>query len=344
MLSTDFIARILGLFILSIVGARIGADVSSSLNLPLESSSLLFGMIGALLGLFVTPSLTVRPIQAMNKSIRDTPTELLFSMFIGGGIGLMLALLMAYPLSLLPNPLNSYLPPAISVIGGYLGIVISRSRAYDLTDLILRRRYGNISQQSNRKLLVDTSVLIDGRIVDIAQTGFLGGTLLITEFVMRELQQVADSSDPVRRNRGRRGLEKVKELMQNTVTPVQVIDDDIEGTLEVDDKLVSLAIQLEAYLLTNDYPLAKIAEAQGVTVLNINLLANAVRMLYIPGETFPLHIIQDGTDEGQGVGYLEDGTMVVVENGRRYMDRTVRVEATKVINREAGRMIFAVVI
>jgi uncharacterized protein YacL len=344
MLSAEFITRIIGLFVFSIIGARFGLDVASSLNLPPDSSALLFSLVGAIFGVAVTPFLTVRPVTSLNKSIRDIQPETLIISVIGGAIGLTIALLMAYPLSLMPEPLNAYFPPALSIVGGYLGLTIARSRAREFVDMFTKNRSGQgVSVQSNRKLLVDTSVLIDGRIVDIAMTGFLGGTLLIPEFVMRELQQVADSADSIRRNRGRRGLEKVKELMQNDVTPVRVIDDDVEGLHEVDDKLIALAIQLEAYLLTNDYPLAKIAEAQSVTVLNINLLANAVRMLYIPGETFALHIIQEGTDDGQGVGYLEDGTMVVVENGRRYMDRTVRVEATKVINREAGRMIFAVV-
>ncbi len=345
MLSAEFISRIIGLFLLSILGARVGVDVAPGLNLPPDASALLFSMVGALVGITLTPFLTVRPVVALNKSIRDIQPESLVVSIIGAAIGLTLALLMAYPLSLMPNPLNAYFPPAVSIVGGYLGLTISRMRAREIVDIFRKNRSGQgISVQSNRKLLVDTSVLIDGRIVDISMTGFLGGTLLIPEFVMRELQQVADSADSIRRNRGRRGLEKVKELMHNDVTPVRVIDDDIDGLHEVDDKLIVLAIQLEAYLLTNDYPLAKIAEAQGVTVLNINLLANAVRMLFIPGETFALHIIQEGTDDGQGVGYLEDGTMVVVEHGRRYMDRTVRVEATKVINREAGRMIFAVVV
>src|SRR5690606_33269708 len=160
-----------------------------------------------------------------------------------------------------PSPLSSWIPPITSILGGYLGVTIFRVRARELWEAFNKNRSGQgISVQSNRKLLVDTSVLIDGRIVDVSKTGFLGGTLLIPEFVMRELQQVADSSDVLRRNRGRRGLEQVKELMRNDVTPVRVIDDDIEGLTEVDDKLVTLAIQLEAYLLTNDYPLAKIAE------------------------------------------------------------------------------------
>jgi len=146
----------------------------------------------------------------------------------------------------------------------------------------------------------------------------------------------------MRRKRGRRGLLKVSELQRNDVTPVKMIDDDVEGISEVDDKLVALAIQKDAYLITNDYPLAKVAESQGVTVLNINLLSNVVRAVYIPGESFMLNIFQEGTDPEQGVGYLDDGTMVVVEDGRGYMGETIEVEVTRLINRPAGRIIFAV--
>jgi uncharacterized protein YacL len=265
---------------------------------------------------------------------------------MGALVGLGIALLVAYPLSLLPPPLNQLLPPAISVLAGYLGVSIFSRRAREVWDVLGDRmgvkRSRLLAMQSSRQLLLDTSVLIDGRIVEISKTGFVGGTLLIPRFVLTELHQVADSSDPLRRNRGRRGLIKVNELQRNNIVPVKVIDDDIEEIAEVDDKLVALAIQMDAYLVTNDYPLSKVAEGQGVTVLNINLLSNAVRSVYIPGETFPLHIIQEGRDVGQGVGYLEDGTMVVVENGKNYMDRTVPVTVTKLINREAGRMIFAV--
>ncbi|MFW5690989.1 MAG: PIN/TRAM domain-containing protein [Chloroflexota bacterium] len=344
MATVDFISRVIGLFVFTFLGARLGVDAADTIALPADASATIFGLVGALFGLTLTPWLTVRPLAAVNRTIREMPVETFLMALLGAVVGLGIALLLAYPLSLLPRPFNNLVPPAVSIIGGYLGVAIFRHRAREIWDLLIGKssRAGRISLQSARKLLVDTNVLIDGRIVDIAKTGFLGGSLLIPRFVMTELHQVADSSDTMRRNRGRRGLDKVRELMRNDITPVKVIDDDVEEINEVDDKLIALAIQMDASIITNDYPMAKVAEAQGVTVLNINLLANAVRSVYIPGETFPLHIIQEGTDEGQGVGYLEDGTMVVVENGKRFMDRTVRVEVTKLINREAGRLIFAI--
>lgn len=344
MATVDFLSRIVGLFVFTILGARVGAEISSTLEIPSDASALVFGLVGALFGLIMTPWVIVRPVQFANQSTREMPVETFVMLVVGAFVGLVLALLMAYPLSLLPEPFGDFLPPAASLIIGYLGITIFRVRAREIWQILGPgggRRGRVLGTDSSRQLLLDTSVLIDGRIVDIAKSGFLGGTLIIPRFVMNELHQVADSSDQLRRNRGRRGLVKVNELQRNDVIAVKIIDDDIEGINEVDDKLVALAMQMDALLVTNDYPLGKVAESQGVSVLNINVLANAVRSIYIPGEIFPLHIIQEGTDSGQGVGYLDDGTMVVVESGRRYMDRTIEVMVTKLINREAGRMIFA---
>jgi uncharacterized protein YacL len=344
MATVDFISRIIGLFIFTFLGARFGVDAAETISLPADASATIFGLVGALFGLTLTPWVSVRPLAALNQDIKEMPIDRFIMALVGGAIGLVLALLLAYPLSLLPPPFDELLPPLASVLGGYLGVTVFRVRAKEIWDWLGRDSSGSTRRvpfQASRKLLVDTSVLIDGRIVDIAETGFIGGSLMIPRFVMTELHQVADSPDPLRRNRGRRGVDKLKELTRSEVTPVKIIDDDILEIDEVDDKLVALALDLDASLITNDYPLAKVAEAQGVLVLNINLLANAVRSVYIPGERFPLHIIQEGTDEGQGVGYLDDGTMVVVENGKRYMDRTIRVEVTKLINRPAGRMIFA---
>lgn len=344
--AADFASRIIGLFVFTFIGAWLGADASSALSMPADASSLLFALVGALVGLILTPWITVRPVRALSHSVKEMPIEVFFMTLIGAFVGLLLALLAVYPLSLLPPPFNHVIPPAVTIIGFYIGISIFRLRSREIWEVLGEemgvKRSRMFTMQSSRQLLLDTSVLIDGRIVEIAKTGFVGGTMLIPRFVLAELHQVADSSDTLRRNRGRRGLIKVNELQRNNVVPVRVIEDDIEEIQEVDSKLVALALRMDAYLVTNDYPLSKVAEGQGVTVLNMNLLANAVRSAYIPGETFPLHVIQEGKDTGQGVGYLDDGTMVVVENGRQFMDRTIRVTVTKLINREAGRMIFAV--
>ena len=341
--TVDFVSRIVGLFVFTFIGASLGVGAAEPLALPSDATSLIFGLVGALFGLVLTPWISVRPVQMVNQTVTELPAESFLTMLFGGFIGLLLALLFAYPLSLLPEPFNQVLPTAVSIAAFYLGVTAFRLRAHELWDVVGGgKRSRGMAAQADRQLLLDTSVLIDGRIVDIAKAGFLGGTLLIPRFVMSELHQVADSSDPLRRNRGRRGLIKVNELQRNNVAPVKIIDDDFDEIAEVDDKLVALAVQLDAGLMTNDYPLSKVAESQNVNVLNINVLANAVRSVYIPGETFPIHVIQEGRDYGQGVGYLEDGTMVVVENGKKYMDRSIEVEVTKLINSPAGRMIFAV--
>ncbi len=198
------------------------------------------------------------------------------------------------------------------------------------------------SWYENRNILLDTSVIIDGRIADIARTGFIPGTLLIPRFVLNELQYIADSSDSLRRQRGRRGLEVLAQLQKEPGgVPVRITDIDVEGVREVDDKLVILARQLRCPILTNDYNLNRVAELQGVRVLNVNELANAVKSALLPGETLSIRLIQEGKEPGQGVGYLDDGTMVVVENGKDYINQQVTVVVTKVLQTSAGRMIFA---
>jgi uncharacterized protein YacL len=192
-----------------------------------------------------------------------------------------------------------------------------------------------------RVILVDSSVIIDGRIEDIAQTGFIQNQLLVPRFVLNEVQHIADSADDHRRNRGRRGLEVLNRLRKNAVVPVRITDMDVEEAREVDDKLIVLAQQLRCPVLTNDYNMNRVAEIQGVQVLNINELANAVKAIYLPGETFEVHILQEGREVGQGVGYLEDGTMVVIQDGLRYLGQERTVEVTRAIQTAAGRMIFA---
>ena len=189
--------------------------------------------------------------------------------------------------------------------------------------------------------ILDTSVIIDGRIADISRTGFIGETMLVPRFVLNELQHIADSSDSLRRNRGRRGLDMLNKLQKESVVPIRISDLDVDEVREVDDKLVMLAKQLHCPVITNDYNLNRVAELQGVMVLNVNELANAVKVIFLPGETMQVHIIQEGKEVGQGVGYLDDGTMVVVENGKRYINQTIEAMVTKVLQTAAGRMIFA---
>jgi uncharacterized protein YacL len=193
----------------------------------------------------------------------------------------------------------------------------------------------------NRRILLDTSVIIDGRIADIARTGFLLGTLIVPRFVLNEVQYIADSSDAMRRSRGRRGLEILDKLQSATEVNIEFSEQDPTEIAQVDDKLIALAMQQDAAVLTTDFNLNRVARLQGVLVLNINELANAVKSVLLPGEEMLIRVMQEGKEINQGVGYLEDGTMVVVENGRRMIGQEVHVQVTKVLQTNAGRLIFA---
>jgi uncharacterized protein YacL len=193
----------------------------------------------------------------------------------------------------------------------------------------------------DKYLLVDTSAIIDGRIADISKAGFIDGTLLVPRFVLLELQHIADSADPLRRARGRRGLDMLNRLQKEAVVPLQISEVDADDVVGVDSKLVKIARTYHCPVVTNDFNLNRVAELQGVKVLNINELANAVKPVVLPGEEMHVHVIQEGKELGQGVAYLDDGTMVVVENGRKYMNNDVDVVVTRVLQTVAGRMIFA---
>ncbi len=342
----DFASRMIGMVLFALVGARVGVVVAPVLGLPDLGVSVICSLVGVLFGLIMTPWITVRPVRALRRLINEMPVEALFTTLIGLLIGLLIALLAAYPLSLLDAPWGTLLPALLLLLAVYLLTTIFNVRSREVW-LFLSEWLGLgpktplIGAGSERQLILDTSVLIDGRIVDIAKTGFLGGTLVVPRFVISELHRVADSSDTQRRNRGRRGLTKLNELQREPGIAFKIIEEDVDGVPEVDDKLIALALKLNSPVVTIDFPMNQVAAAQGATVLNINALANAVRSAYIPGETFALRIIQDGKEAGQGVGYLEDGTMVIVESGKELMDRTVYVEVTKLINRETGRIIFA---
>lgn len=345
-MNTESISRLIGLVVFTVIGARVGSTLAfaQAVRFDRDTSALLFALVGMLFGVIMTPWLTVRPIRFVRKLINEEPIEKVLMSAVGLVIGLTIALLLSYPLSLLDDPFGTFAPAAVSLIGGYLGLTMFNVRSKEIVDAFNTRfsRAGARGASSGtRKLIIDTSSLIDGRIVDVAETGFLGGVLIVPRFVLNELHNVADSSDTIRRQRGRRGLNMLNKLQRSEDIPVRIVEEDFEEITEVDNKLVALSLSMGAVLITNDYNLGEVAEAQGVQVLNVNVLSNAVRSIYIPGEVFAIRIFQEGKDADQGVGYLEDGTMVVVENGRSYLDRTISVEVTKLINRNTGRMIFA---
>jgi uncharacterized protein YacL len=246
----------------------------------------------------------------------------------------------------LPSPFRQILPPASVVILSYLSVIVLTLRQNDfraaLSYLRSDRQPTRATQAVDESVvLLDTSVIIDGRISDISKTGFIRSSLMVPNFVLLELQHIADSSDPLRRNRGRRGMDVLKVLQNDSPIPVRFTDMDVTDVRDVDSKLVALARELTSPIMTNDYNLNRVAELQGVSVLNINDLANAVRAVFLPGEQMSVKIVQEGREIGQGVAYLDDGTMVVVEDGKAHIQDTVPVVVTKVLQTSAGRMIFA---
>jgi uncharacterized protein YacL len=346
-MSADFIFRIIGMAIFSIVGAYVGNGLSYYNPSQQLFYTITFTLVGALFGLVLTPYLTIRPIRGLRALLARLSAETLFSGLIGLVAGLLTAALLAFPLSLLPPPFGKILPFLGVLIFGYFGVAIFVMRQTDIVNILggisSRRENGSPASwgQTNRTILLDTSVIIDGRVADIAKTGFLPGTLLIPRFVLNELQYIADSPDGLRRARGRRGMEVLSELQKATSVLVRISDIDVDGVREVDDKLVILARQMKCPILTNDYNLNRIAELQGVLILNINELANAIKSVVLPGELMEVNVIQEGKEINQGVGYMEDGTMVVVENGNKYLNQQIHVTVTKVLQTAAGRMIFA---
>jgi uncharacterized protein YacL len=345
-MSVEFIFRLIGMVVFGILGAYFGYTIGNYTDQSPEIAAILLGLVGMLAGLILTPYFTSRPVRSIRRTLLSVSSQTLASGLTGLVVGLIIAALLTFPLSLLPAPFGKILPFVGVLVFGYFGIAIFVMRQTDLSSLVkfTPGRSGEdtsaASQPSYRTILLDTSVIIDGRIADIARTGFLVGTLLIPRFVLNELQFIADSSDNLRRQRGRRGIEVISQLQKDTSTPLRISDMDVEGVREVDDKLVVLARQLRCPILTNDYNLNRIAELQGVSVLNVNELANAVKLVFLPGESMEVNVIQEGKESGQGVGYLDDGTMVVVEDGRNYLNKKIDVTVTKVLQTAAGRMIF----
>ncbi len=359
-MSVDFIARLLGMIVLSILGVSIGTNLGQAANanpgltpaFSVEQYAFTIGLVGALTGLILTPFITTRPMRALRSLLGRISAQSLFSALLGLIAGLIIAALAAFPLSRLPEPIGNILPFIGLILFSYIGISVFVMRQNDLFGVIstLRGQAAGSPAPTTaelspaapaRTILLDTSVIIDGRIADIARTGFLPGSLLIPRFVLIELQYIADSPDSLRRQRGRRGMEVLAQLQKEPGIPVQISDIDVEGVRDVDDKLVILARQLRCPVLTNDYNLNRVANLQGVTVLNVNDLANAVKSVLLPGEQLSVRVIQEGRESNQGVAYMEDGTMVVIENGRDYMNRETLVVVTKVLQTAAGRMIFA---
>ncbi len=328
----------------ALLGWKLGFLLSPRIpsTIPLTKGHYCFvvSFLGAIVGFTAAPRLVIRPGQALHKQLKQTPIPSLLVSVMGLIMGLLVAALLTIPLSLLPGQWGQFSPLVGAVAFGFLGVALLRMHEKEVLTLLGWFTEHEGATERENLVLLDTSVIIDGRIADIRKTGFVSGTLIVPRFVLNELQHIADSSDDLRRRRGRRGLEMLNNMQRDENVPLEISERNVRNGHTVDAKLIKLAQELHCPILTNDYNLNRVAELQGVHVLNINELANTVKTVVLPGETLQVHIIQEGKEPRQGVGYLDDGTMIVVENGERYMDRKVEIEVTRVLQTAAGRMIF----
>ncbi len=283
-------------------------------------------------------------IKVVNQRLDDTAIEVIIGGMAGLLIGILVGVLSSFPLSMIRG-LGSYLTLLVFAISVWLGLKIGTRRAFDVFNTIpwvtgSNHRSNGLTELKENYKVLDTSAIIDGRIYDVCLSRFLEGPIIVPTFVIEELQHIADSSDAIRRNKGRRGLELLSKMKKHSNIKIDIIEADITQEKDVDGKLVCLCKQLQASIITNDYNLNKVAELQGIKVLNINELTNAVKMIVYPGETMQVAIIKEGKEYGQGVGYLEDGTMVVVEEAHHEIGKDLEVVVTSVFQTAAGRMIF----
>jgi uncharacterized protein YacL len=347
------IARLVGAVTGMVAGVLYGAYIAR------QSGGILVNSDGAALAVLLgtgaagsaalalaAPLLTVDPFLWLEQFVDHAPASELLGALIGLIAALLISALVAVLLSPLPWGIGFLLSVSLACCLSYVGIRTGTRRRDAFVEVVRRRGAGDAAMddpvaQDGAPIVIDTSVLIDGRIADVAASGFIQGRLLVAGFVLEELQKVADSGDSLRRSRGRRGLAVVEELKRQVHVTCEVIDQEFPGTPEVDAKLVKLARARGAALMTNDFNLNRLASVQGIRVLNLNDLANALKPMVSSGEGFDLTIVKEGKEPHQGVGYLEDGTMVVVEGGSEHVDSQVRVTVTSVLQTAAGRMIFA---
>jgi uncharacterized protein YacL len=337
-------ARLLGAAVLGAIGWAIGRTVPEAARYAMGPAS-----AGVVLGFALTPLILSRPLTRFEGYLRAAPVEDLFVALFGLGAGLVIAALLTVPLVLLGSPVGNLLPTVVAVVVVLVCMRVALMRRHDIrARFVPRVNVPGVDEDAKNgyrpQVLVDTSAIIDGRIADISSTGFIMGEMVIPRFVLDELRHIADSPDALRRNRGRRGLDMLNRMSKESEAPINIVDvdtRDVRDVHEVDGKLVQIARQLRAPIITNDYNLNKVAQLQGVRVLNVNELAHAVKPVVLPGEEMGVKIIQVGKEPGQGVGYLDDGTMIVVEDGARYIDQEVDAVVTRVLQTVAGRMIFA---
>lgn len=300
-----------------------------------ETRRVLSALLGAIIGVLII-GFEMRVHRASLKTL------------IGAAVGSIMGIIGAFLIGVLISiqkeaavsaEMQTFLTISLAFFMGYVGLMVGAAKG-DYLDL---SALGGLFSDKNLKVdckILDTSVIIDGRIADVAETGFLGGALIIPSFILAELQQVADSPDSSKRQRGRRGLDMLQRLRNNSKLDIQIIETDFPNVKEVDLKLIELGQQLEAVIITNDFNLNKVSQLRGVEVLNINELANALKPVVLPGEAMRVFILKEGKEFNQGVAYLDDGTMVVVDNARRLIGKTADIAVTSVLQTTAGKMIF----
>jgi uncharacterized protein YacL len=305
--------------------------------------TLIFGVLTFLLAPWLI-RVTLQMVRFFEGVLQRTPIQDLIGGALGLIIGLVIANLLGAPLARIPW-VGPYIPIVASLLLGYLGLSVGIKKKEEFLGFFSLLRIGGkqtVRSESGNYKILDTNVIIDGRIADIYRSGFLEGTLVVPRFVLEELQHIADSPDLLRRNKGRRGLDILNKMRKEQGNKIEIRDfEEIEGG-EVDSKLVKVAKLLGAPIVTNDFNLNKVAELEGVKVLNINELANAVKPLYLPGEEIAsVDVLRDGKEPGQGIAYLDDGTMIVIEGGKKFIGQNISVVVTSVLQTSAGRMIFA---
>jgi uncharacterized protein YacL len=339
-----FVLRLVAALIGWFFGFYLGASLLEVTNVTPVSNQvlvvLLLAAACAILGWLGAPYVTVTPARIVAGWIRGTSAGDLVGGAFGAAVGLMLALFLAFPLSFLPDNVGRYAPLITALVLGIGGAAAGSIKRADLGALAGEIRQGRREKLGEERALLDTSVIIDGRVADVVKAGFIRGTLVVPRFILAELQHFADSSDNSRRERGRRGLEILAKMQKESTVSIELLEVDPAGA-GADGKLVSLARSMGVPIMTNDYGLNRVAELQGITVLNVNDLAKAVRPVVLPTDELTVRVSQEGREPGQGVAYLEDGTMVVVEGGVRYLDSDVTVTVMRVLQTVGGRMIFA---
>lgn len=320
---------------------------------PWASNAIVAALIGALIFFLLSllfADAIVRFIRWMEEKLLHAPTPDLLFGTIGLIIGLVVAFLIGFALNTIDIPLVATAAPIIlSVVLGYLGFQVGFKKREEMVGMLTPQRLGNSPRKPEIEepiekvsyKLLDTSVIIDGRIADISATGFMEGTFVVPHFVLSELQHIADSSDTLKRTRGRRGLDILKRLQSEREGAIMIIEENFDEVAEVDMKLMRAAKKMGGQVVTNDFNLNKVCELHNVPVLNINDLANAVKPVVIPGEDMHVVVIKDGKEQNQGVAYLDDGTMIVIEDGKGYIGQAIDVTVTSVLQTSAGRMIFA---